>query len=159
MGSNRARERPLGSRLAARFGGLGLTGEIPELQPSPDPGVVAWLDRQPAESVWTTAVTVFEVCFGLEVLTKGRRRERLEAAFARALEEDFEGRVLPFDEAAAQAAGALASRRRRAGAVVDVAGSGLDAEPRGEPGSRMAPSAEKRQLPTSCSPSTGGRPA
>jgi len=90
------------------------------MQQAPDARVVAWLDRQPSESVWTSAVTVFEVRFGLEMLAKGRRRQRLEEAFARALHEDLEGRILPFDDAAAQAAGALAAARRQAGRPVEV---------------------------------------
>lgn len=86
----------------------------------PDPLVVAWLDGLPAESVWTTSITVFEVRFGLDLLAAGRRRRILEEAFAKALEEDFEGRVLPFDQAAAQAAGRIAAERRRAGRTVEI---------------------------------------
>lgn len=85
-----------------------------------DPVVVAWLDGLPAESVWMTSITVFEVRLGLELLEAGRRRRELEEAFAKALEEDFEGRVVPFDQAAAQAAGRLAAERRRAGRTVEI---------------------------------------
>src|SRR5258708_39968969 len=85
------------------------------MRSEPDPVVVRWLDGLPPESLWTTAITVFEVRLGLAVLAAGRRRRLLEAAFAAALEEDFEGRVLPFDQAAAQAAGRIAAERRRAG--------------------------------------------
>lgn len=88
------------------------------MQSSPDPAVVGWLDRQPPESVWTTAITVFEVRFGLGLLATGRRQ--LEEAFAKALAEDFEGRVLPFDQAAAEAAGAMAAARRRAGRTIEI---------------------------------------
>jgi predicted nucleic acid-binding protein len=86
----------------------------------PEPLVVSWLDSLPAESVWTTSVTVFEIRLGLEILVEGRRRRELEEAFAKALEEDFENRVLPFDEAAAQAAGLIAAERRRAGRTVEI---------------------------------------
>lgn len=86
----------------------------------PDPLVVSWLDGLPPESVWTTAITVFEVRLGLEILEAGRRRRHLEEAFAKALEEDFESRVLPFDQAAAQAAGRIAAERRRAGRTVEI---------------------------------------
>lgn len=86
----------------------------------PDLVVVRWLDAQPPESLWTTAITVFEVRLGLEVLAAGRRRRLLEAAFAVALEEEFGGRVLPFDQAAAQAAGRVAAERRRAGRPVEI---------------------------------------
>lgn len=86
----------------------------------PEPAVVAWLDRQPAESVWTTSITVFEVGMGLEILAQGRRRRSLERAFTEALEEDLEHRVAVFDESAAEAAGRLAAERRRSGRPVEI---------------------------------------
>lgn len=90
------------------------------MRSEPDPVVVRWLDGLPPESLWITAITVFEVRLGLEVLAAERRRRLLEAAFAAALEEDFEGRVLPFDQAAAQTAGQLAAERRRSGRTVEI---------------------------------------
>jgi toxin FitB len=85
----------------------------------PDPAVVAWLDSQPSESVWITAVTVFEIRFGLELLAPGRRRRHLEDAFGRALNEDLQGRILPFDHDAAQEAGSRAAERRAVGKPVE----------------------------------------
>ncbi len=67
----------------------------------PDAAVVAWLDLQAAESIWITSITLFEARLGLTLLPKGRRRQTLEAAFARTLSEDLENRVLDFDSAAA----------------------------------------------------------
>jgi hypothetical protein len=90
------------------------------MQRDPDPTIVAWLDRQPAESIWTTSVTVFEIRFGIELLATGRRRRQLEDAFAKALEDDLDGRVLPFDLAAAESAGAMAAARRRAGDPIEI---------------------------------------
>lgn len=90
------------------------------MQREPDPAVTAWLDSQPPESIWTTSISVFEVRFGLEILASGRRRRALEEAFSKTLEEDFEGRVVPFDEAAAQAAGRIAAERRRAGRTIEI---------------------------------------
>jgi predicted nucleic acid-binding protein len=86
----------------------------------PEPLVVAWLDTLPPESVWTTSITVFEIRFGLELMAEGRPRRTLEEAFARALEEDFESRVLPFDPIAAQAAGRIAADRQRAGRPIEM---------------------------------------
>lgn len=85
----------------------------------PEPAVVEWLDLQPAESVWTTAVTVFEIRFGLELIARGRRRRQLEDAFRRALDEDFQGRILAFDDEAADEAASRAAERRAAGKSVD----------------------------------------
>lgn len=90
------------------------------MQRHPDPVVVAWLDRQPAESVWTTSVTVFEGRFGIDLMATRHRQRELERALAAALEEDLDGRVAPFDLAAALAAGTIAATRRRAGRPVDI---------------------------------------
>ncbi|MFA6021391.1 MAG: type II toxin-antitoxin system VapC family toxin [Rhodospirillales bacterium] len=84
-----------------------------------DPVVVAWLDRQPSESLWITTITVFEIRFGLELLPDSRKRKALEKAFAQALEEDFQRRILPFDFRAAEEAAMLAARRRNAGQTVE----------------------------------------
>jgi predicted nucleic acid-binding protein len=86
----------------------------------PEAPVVAWLDRQPAESVWITSITLFEARFGLALLPKGRRRQTLEAAFARLLEDDLENRVLDFDGAAATEAALLAAQRQKTGRPVDM---------------------------------------
>ena len=86
----------------------------------PEAPVVAWLDRQPAESVWITSITLFEARLGLALLPKGRRQRALETAFARLLEEDLENRVLDFDSAAATEAASLAAGRQKAGRPVDM---------------------------------------
>ena len=90
------------------------------MQRDVDPVVVAWLDAQPPESIWTTSITVFEVRMGLDLLAAGRRRRTLEDAFAKMIEEDLEGRVIAFDTAAAHAAGMIAAERRRAGRSVEI---------------------------------------
>lgn len=86
----------------------------------PEPPVVQWLDRQPADSVWLTSVTVFEARFGLALLPKGRRRTALERAFEHVITEDLAGRVLTLDEAAASTAAQIAADRQRAGRTVDL---------------------------------------
>jgi predicted nucleic acid-binding protein len=86
----------------------------------PDPMVVQWLDDQPAESIWTTSVTVFEVRTGLELLKQSKRRRELEEAFARLLDEDLNGRVLAFDQPAALAAGSIAAERQRLAQPVEI---------------------------------------
>ena len=86
----------------------------------PKASVVAWVDRQPAESVWITSITLFETRLGLALLPAGRRRQMLQAAFAQLLEEDLENRVLDFDSAAATEAATLAAERQRVGRPVDM---------------------------------------
>ena len=86
----------------------------------PEAPVVAWLDRQPTESIWITSITLFEARLGLALLPKGRRQQTLEAAFARLLEEDLENRVLDFDSAAATEAASLAAQRQKTGRTIDM---------------------------------------
>ena len=86
----------------------------------PEPVVVAWLDEQPAESIWTTSITVFEVQTGLELLHPGRRRQQLEDTFAQLLADELQGRVQSFDQPAAIAAGRIAAERQRAGRTIEL---------------------------------------
>lgn len=88
--------------------------------PQPPVQVIQWVNAQPAQSVWITSITLFEVRTGVAQLPAGRRRQMLEAALSQLLEEDLEGRVLAFDDAAAEAAAILDARRRRAGRPMDI---------------------------------------
>jgi predicted nucleic acid-binding protein len=90
------------------------------MRTAPDAVVVTWLDRQPADSIWLTSITVFEARFGLGLLAKGRRRTSLERSFDRVLDEDLSNRVLDFDQAAAAAAAQIAAERQRSGRVADL---------------------------------------
>jgi len=86
----------------------------------PDAAVLEWLDRQPADAVWITSITLVETRFGLALLPAGRRRQVLETAFDDLLREDLENRVLDFDSAAATAAASLAAARQKSGRPADM---------------------------------------
>jgi predicted nucleic acid-binding protein len=90
------------------------------MRTTPDAAVVDWLDRQPADSVWLSSVTVFETRFELALLPKGRRRRALEQGFETVLTDDVANRMLDFDSAAAAAAAQLAADRHKAGRPVDL---------------------------------------
>jgi predicted nucleic acid-binding protein len=90
------------------------------IRPEPDQAVMSWLDIQSAESLWTTSISVYELRFGVELLAFGRRRQLLEEALNQALKEDFDGRVIPFDEPAAQAAGRIGAARRQLGRTIEI---------------------------------------
>jgi toxin FitB len=85
-----------------------------------EPAIERWFDAQPPESVWTTAVTIFEIRFGLALLAPGRRRDRLCEAFDRAIDDILGGRVLPFDRTAAEIAASIAARQRQIGRPVEI---------------------------------------
>ena len=81
----------------------------------PAPRVMAWLASQPSSAVFLTAVTTAELQYGAAILPEGRRREQVQRAIQGMIDEDFVGRVLPFDGEAAQAYAEIASASRSAG--------------------------------------------
>jgi predicted nucleic acid-binding protein len=84
------------------------------MRPTPEAKVVAWLDRQPPTSIWTTSVTVLEIRFGLQIMPAGRRRVIYTRGFERLL-DGIDHRIAPFDsEAAQQASTLMASRKLQA---------------------------------------------
>jgi len=85
------------------------------MQQKPEMQVVRWLDAQPRISVWTTAVTLFEIRFGLRAMAAGKRQRALTEAFEFLLAQLLESRVAPFDSAAAEAASDLMAARRKKG--------------------------------------------
>ena len=89
------------------------------MRQTPDDRVVAWLDRQPRASIWTTSVTVLEVRFGLQIMPAGKRRTLLIQAYEAMLEK-FGRRVASFDDAAARQAGDLMASRHKKGRPVDL---------------------------------------
>ncbi len=88
------------------------------MRPAPSPAVMSWLAAQPAASLFISAVTEAELRYGVMLLPEGRRRAELMTALEAMLAEDFAGRILPFDSAAALAFAAIAASRRQAGKPV-----------------------------------------
>lgn len=81
----------------------------------PAPQVAGWMAAQPADRLFTAAVCQAEILSGIAVLPRGRRREALEMAALAMFREDFAGRILPFDSAAAVIYAELFAARRSAG--------------------------------------------
>ena len=89
------------------------------MQALPDPTVIAWLDRQPKTSIWTTSVTVLEVRFGLQILPASKRRATLMHGFELLLEK-IGHRIAPFDVEAAGHASDLMAFRHKKGQPVEL---------------------------------------
>ena len=85
------------------------------LRATPEPAVLAWLAGQPAETLFVSAVTQAEMMLGARLLPGGKRRAALEAALRATFDEDFAGRILPFDSATVAAYVDIVSTRRTAG--------------------------------------------
>ncbi|MDE0452090.1 MAG: type II toxin-antitoxin system VapC family toxin [Gammaproteobacteria bacterium] len=87
-----------------------------------DANVTRWMDRQPASTLFLSAVTVDEIIFGIEVLPAGRRRSRLARIFAEIIGV-FSGRVLTFDTDAAIESAGIRSQRQQKGLPMSLADS------------------------------------
>ena len=90
------------------------------MQQQPDVQVVAWLDNQPAESIWISSITLFEARYGLALLAPGQRKSLLQERFDQLLQDDLDNRVLLFDTNAATRAAQLAAQRKARGRPVDM---------------------------------------
>jgi predicted nucleic acid-binding protein len=91
------------------------------LRKTPDPVVVEWIDAQPLETLYLSAITVAELRFGVASLPTGKRRDRLHESMENRVLPLFTGRVLAFDLPASQAYAELMSRARAAGLAIGAA--------------------------------------
>lgn len=97
------------------------TNVISELMKvEPDPAVIAWLDAQASDSVWTSSIAVFEISFGLNSLPDGKRKRGLQEAFEAMLAEELEHHVLDFDQTAADRAGEFSAKLHGLGRPVEI---------------------------------------
>lgn len=90
------------------------------MQQKPDSQVVAWLDDQPAESIWLSSIALFEARYGLALLPAGRCKKMLGQRLEELVQEDLQNRVLLFDINAAAHAAQLAADRKNRGRPVDM---------------------------------------
>jgi predicted nucleic acid-binding protein len=81
----------------------------------PSPRVMEWWSQQQTDELFTTTVTVAEILYGIEILSRGKRRDSLRAEAEVVFTHDFAGRILPFDEEAARAFPEIAAGRRPEG--------------------------------------------
>lgn len=98
------------------------TNVVSELmRPNPNPNVLVWVADQPASDLYLSAVSEAELRYGVEILPAGARRSRLFQVMEDILHEDFAGRILPFDSAAAKAYAVIAATRLASGRPISEA--------------------------------------
>ncbi|UWQ19782.1 type II toxin-antitoxin system VapC family toxin [Jannaschia sp. M317] len=92
------------------------TNVVSELmRPAPARVVLEWFEGQDPSSLYLSAISEAELRRGVAILPEGRRRDALRGAIDAMVAEDFAGRVLPFDGAAAVAFATVFAERRAAG--------------------------------------------
>jgi toxin FitB len=89
----------------------------------PAAAVLAWLAEQPSDDLYSTAITVAEIGYGIARLPDGQRRELLRATASEVFLA-FSDRILSFDARAAAYYAGVVVERERSGAPI----SGVDAQ-------------------------------
>jgi predicted nucleic acid-binding protein len=91
------------------------------LRKTPKASVIAWMDAQPLETLYLSAITVAALRFGVASLPDGKRRDALHEGLETRVLPLFAGRVLAFDLAASQAYAQLMVKAREGGLAIGTA--------------------------------------
>jgi toxin FitB len=81
-------------------------------KPNGNARVVAWLDRQDAQSLFVTSIHLAELVAGVAMLPEGRRQQALRSALDKFLAKRIVTPILPFDREAALAYAAVVVRAK-----------------------------------------------
>jgi len=101
------------------------TNVISEMMRSrPDEAVVRWYKTFSRSLLFTTSINCAEVLAGIAMMAAGRKRAELAAEARTMFEIEFEGRILVFDERAAEHYANIFAQRKRLGRRIDA----LDAQ-------------------------------
>jgi toxin FitB len=85
------------------------------LKPNPDTQVVAWIENQPRQQLFTTVVSRAEIMYGIQLLPKSQRRQKLAEAAKAIFDEELADHVLPFESLAADRFALIAAKRKMEG--------------------------------------------
>ena len=109
------------------------TNVVSELmRPAPAEAVLAWFAAQDAADLYLSAIGKAELRRGAAMLPAGKRQKQLQATIDAMIAEDFAGRILPFDSAAAQAFVLVFLERRAAGRPISFADGQIAATARAQ---------------------------
>ena len=88
------------------------------LRQAPEARVIEWIDAQPLETLYLSAITVAELRAGVALLPSGKRRAGLQESLEKRVLPLFAGRVLPFDLPCTQAYAELIAKAQKAGLAI-----------------------------------------
>jgi predicted nucleic acid-binding protein len=89
------------------------------MYPSPEPAVMAWIDSQAPNGLWTCTIVVAEVLSGLDLMPMGKRQSQLREKAEYMFKSLFANRICSFDQSAARAYGSILINRRAIGRPID----------------------------------------
>lgn len=91
------------------------------LRPQLATTVIAWLDGQPIESLYLSAVTVAELRLGIALLPAGKKKDTLHQQLEQMVLPLFVGRILAFDQHTAAAYALIRAEAKSCGQAIAAA--------------------------------------
>ncbi|WP_338845560.1 type II toxin-antitoxin system VapC family toxin [Massilia sp. W12] len=91
------------------------------MRPQPEQKVLQWIDTQAPSRLRISSLTVAEISLGIARLPDGKRKENFTRLAQALFEEDFAGKILPFDTAAAHHYAQIVAQREKAGRPISMA--------------------------------------
>ena len=83
--------------------------------------VLEWLDRQEANTLYLTSISLAELLVGIKTLPDGKRKDGLADALGNLMSTLFEGRILSFDSDAAISYASIIANAKAKGRTIGVA--------------------------------------
>jgi len=83
--------------------------------------VLEWLDRQAANTLYLTSISLAELLVGIKTLPDGKRKKGLGDALENLISTLFEGRILSFDREAAITYASIIANAKASGRSISVA--------------------------------------
>ena len=80
-----------------------------------------WLNEQPLETLYLSAMTVAEIRAGVALMPNGKRKKLLSESIEEKLLPLFAGRVLPFDMSCTRAYAVVLATAKKAGSGIEAA--------------------------------------
>ena len=91
------------------------------LKLKPETAVLNWLNAQEPQTLYLTTVNLAELLAGVDIMPAGRKRTALKAAIEDSVLPLFEGRILQFDNKAAQVFAKINAKVQSAGGTISFA--------------------------------------
>jgi toxin FitB len=91
------------------------------LKLKPEATVICWLNAQEPQTLYLTTINLAELLSGVDIMPAGRKRAALKAALEDNILPLFEGRIVQFDNKAAQAFAKINAKVQSAGGTISFA--------------------------------------
>ena len=92
-----------------------------QFRAKPDERVLTWLNDQPLETLYLSAMTVAEIRAGVALMPEGKRKKTLSDRIEEKLLPLFAGSVLPFDMSCTRAYATVLATAKQSGSGIAAA--------------------------------------